>query len=239
MEKLKTYKKDMEYSYTFGPFPTMELVLSRPELVERVIMSENFTEKEKFEKIFKENNIFFSYEDKTIKRIGKRENIYVLGVFKKFNCKLDKDKNHLVLDNIRDMGNLGTIIRAMTAFDIENLALIGNTCDIFNPKVVRGSMGALFKIKFKFYEDYREYKEEFPKNKGYAFMLDDTAERLHNIEIQKPYSLIFGNEGSGLGEDYEKDGDIQKVIIEQSEKVDSLNLSIASSIGMYEFKMKG
>lgn len=239
MEKLKIYKKDIEYSYTFGPFPTMELVLARPELVERVIMSENFTEKEKFEKIFKEKNIFYSYEDKTIKRIGKRDNIYVLGVFKKFSDELEMGKNHLVLDNIRDMGNLGTIIRTMTAFDIENLALIGNTCDIFNPKVVRGSMGALFKIRFKFYENFGEYKKEFSTNSTYAFMLDESSKKLSEVKIEKPYSLIFGNEGSGLGEEYQKDKAINKVIIEQSEKVDSLNLSIASSIGMYEFKMKG
>lgn len=239
MEKLKIYKKDDEYSYTFGPFPTMELVLSRPEIVKRVIMSENFTEKEKFERIFKQKNIEYSYEDKTLKRIGKRDNIYVAGVFEKKSYGLEKNKNHIVLDNIRDMGNLGTIIRTMTAFNIENLALIGNTCDIYNPKVVRGSMGAIFKINFEFYNNYEEYKKDFPENNNYAFMLDSSAKNLYEVNVKSPYTLIFGNEGSGLGEDYEKNLGINKVIIEQSEKVDSLNLSIASSIAMYEFNMKG
>ena len=66
-----------------------------------------------------------------------------------------------------------------------------------------------------------------------AFLLNEESENLSDIEFKKPYSLIFGNEGSGLGKEYLK-SNINKVIIEQGKEVDSLNLTIAVGIGIYK-----
>ncbi len=230
MEKLKQYKKDYSYSYTLGPFPTFELVKNRYEIVERVILSKDFNELDKIIKLLEEKNIPYYFEPKTLERIGNKKKIYVAGVFKKYHEEI-QEGNHLVLDNISDMGNLGTIVRTMVAFNIRNLALIGNSCDIFNPKVVRGSMGALFGIRFEYFENIDEYLSKF-NNNNYAFMLEENSKNLSQTKIERPFSLIFGNEGSGLGGEYIRDN-IEKVIIEQSEDVDSLNLTIAVGIGMY------
>lgn len=235
MEKLKQYRKSLKYSYTLGPFPTFELIKNKPEVVEKVILSEEFTQLDKITKLLKENNIPYYFEPKTLERIGNKKKIYVAGVLKKYSQDIEFG-NHLVLDNISDMGNLGTIVRTMVAFNIRDLALIGNVCDIFNPKVIRGSMGALFKIRFEYFNSLEDYLKKCNNNK-YAFILEDDSKFISEIEIKEPYSLIFGNEGSGLGKEYYKDN-INKTIIEQSEDVDSLNLTIAVGIGMYTAERK-
>lgn len=132
------------------------------------------------------------------------------------------------------MGNLGTILRTMTGFGYKDVALIGNCCDIYNPKVVRGSMGSFFKINFENFSSLEEYRS-LHENEIYAFMLDDSAKLLKDVSFSKNYALAFGNEGSGLGEEYEA-FDINKVIIPQSGEVDSLNLTIAAAVAMYEAK---
>ncbi|HHX67139.1 MAG: RNA methyltransferase [Miniphocaeibacter sp.] len=235
MEKLKQYKKEFNYTYTLGPFPTFELINSRPEKVERVILSEKFNELDKIISLLNEKKIPFSFEPRTLERIGNKKNIYVAGVLKKYAENI-KEGNHLVLDNISDMGNLGTIIRTMVAFGLKDLVLIGNSCDIFNPKVIRGSMGALFKIRFEYFKTIEDYIKKF-NNKKYAFILDEDSKDILKTNIEKPYSLIFGNEGSGLGKEYYR-ADIDKIIIEQSSEVDSLNLPIAIGIGIYTIKNK-
>ena len=231
MEKIKQYKKDLSYSYTLGPFPTFELINSKPEIIEKIILSKEFNDLDKVIKLLEDKNIKYSFDSKVLERIGNKKNIYMAGVFEKFNSNI-VEGNHLVLDNISDMGNLGTIIRTMVAFNIKDLALIGNTCDIFNPKVIRGSMGSLFKIRFENFKTFDDYEKKFNNNK-YAFLLNEESENLSDIEFKKPYSLIFGNEGSGLGKEYLK-SNINKVIIEQGKEVDSLNLTIAVGIGIYK-----
>ena len=231
MEKIKQYKKDFNYSYSLGPFPTFELIKSKPEIIEKIILSKDFNELDKIIKLLEEKNINYSFDTKVLERIGNKKNIYVAGIFNKYDEKINEG-NHLVLDNISDMGNLGTIIRTMVAFNINDLAIIGNSCDIFNPKVIRGSMGSLFKIRFEKFKSFRDYEKRFNNNK-YAFLLDNSSVNLQEVEYKKPYSLIFGNEGSGLGMEYSKE-DINKIIIEQSKEVDSLNLTIAVGIGLYK-----
>lgn len=235
MRKYKKYSKKSDYSYTLGAFPTYELLESQTH-VEIVFIDEKFNEKEKLIDILEKKNINYEISSSTIKRISNKENTFVIGVFKKSSKDLIREKNHVVLHNISDMGNLGTIIRTMVAFSIYDLALIGNVCDIYNPKTIRASMGAFFKIRFKYYETMEEYIKEH-KNNLYLFMLSlDNNDSIYKKSIKTPYSLVMGNEGSGLPKDFEKYG--EKIFIPQSKDVDSLNLPIATSIGLYEFRRK-
>ena len=86
--------------------------------------------------------------DKLINKISGAENVYAVGVFQKYETQLSNEENHLMLVDPSDMGNLGTIIRTMIGFDYKNLALIKPAVDIFNPKVIRASMGSVFQINF-------------------------------------------------------------------------------------------
>lgn len=235
MRKYKKYSKKSDYSYTLGAFPTYELLESQTH-VEIVFIDEKFNEKEKLIDILEKKNINYEISSSTIKRISNKENTFVIGVFKKSSRDLIREKNHVVLHNISDMGNLGTIIRTMVAFSIYDLALIGNVCDIYNPKTIRASMGAFFKIRFKYYETMEEYIKEH-KNNLYLFMLSlDNNDSIYKKSIKTPYSLVMGNEGSGLPKDFKKYG--EKIFIPQSKDVDSLNLPIATAIGLYEFRRK-
>lgn len=235
MRKYKRYNKKSEYSYSLGAFPTFELLESDKE-VEAVFIDENYKDKEKLIDILNKKNIYYEISGKTIRRITNKEKTLVIGAFKKESKQVLKNKNHVVLHDISDMGNLGTIMRSMLAFSVKDLVLVGNVADYFNPKVIRASMGAFFKLRISHYETMEEYLKDH-KNKMYLFMLSlDEKDSIYHKKVKEPFALVMGNEGSGLPRGFEKYG--EKVFIPQSVDVDSLNLPIATSIGLYEFRRK-
>jgi TrmH family RNA methyltransferase len=96
-------------------------------------------------------------------------------------------------------------------------------------------MGAAFSLRIWEYDDFLEYRAAFPLRTLYPFMLDGARELDTAVKrIVTPYTLIVGNEGSGLPASFQKEG--LPVRIPHSEAIDSLNLSVAASIGMYAFK---
>ena len=244
MEPIKPYKNKSDYSYTLGAFPTFELINNRPEAVREVLVSPTFTDMEKLEKLCSSKNIVLKKDEKTINRLSDKENVYVVGVFDKYNEILKNGTNHLMLVNPSNMGNVGTIIRTATAFDITDIAIISPGVDVFNPKVVRGSMGAVFHTRIQYFESFEEYSEKYitgadSDRKSFSFMLDEKAEKLlpGSVPEVSKYTLIFGNEASGLPQEY---ADFTTpLMLPQSEMVDSLNLTIAAGIGMFLFKNSG
>lgn len=237
MQKFKKYSKKEDYSYTLGPFPTWELIENNKENIIVIFIDEKFNEKEKEKLVLKleAEGIYYEMASKAINRIANKENTYVVGVFKKSKNEIVKN-NHVILHNISDMGNLGSIIRSMLAFGYKDLALVGNVCDVYNPKVIRASMGSIFKIRISFFKNIEEYRTKFTNNL-YLFMLSNNEkDSIYRKKVIEPFSLVMGNEGSGLPEEFSKYG--EKTFIPQSNDVDSLNLTIATSIGLYEFRRK-
>ncbi|WP_300410473.1 TrmH family RNA methyltransferase [Lagierella sp.] len=232
MMRLKNYKKEFDYSYVLGPFPTLELVETRPEILKSVYISPDFNRLEETKKLLNGLGIPYEIDQKNLNRISTKKKEYMAGVFNKYKGKISPGKNHILLDNVSDMGNLGTIIRTMVGFGYKDLALVGNCCDIFNPKVIRGSMGAFFKINFEEFSTLDDYKA-IHDNKIYGFMLKEDSKNIKATKFEDDFTLAFGNEGRGLGEEYDN-ATISKVIIPQSEDVDSLNLTIAAAVAMYE-----
>ncbi len=239
--EVKPYKKDFEYSYTLGAFPTFELLDSMPETVIEVLVHSSFTDREKLEVVCKRKNIPVSENNKLISKLSDKENVYVIGLFKKFNNKLNENKPHLVLVNPSNMGNLGTIIRTACGFGIYDLAIIEPAADAFNPKTVRASMGSLFRINHESFPDFETYMKRFSCGPAFesgrqlfTFMLNGEKPLTVN-DCPKPslYSLVFGNEATGLPKVFLNYG--TSIIIPQTEYVDSLNLTIAAGIGMYMF----
>ncbi len=243
--EIKKYKKEAEYSYTLGAFPTLELVDAMPEKVIEIIVHSSFTDKELIEekcrKVFDDGRvgrpIRIRQDDKLIDKISDKENVYVAGIFEKYGCELKKDTRHIVLVNPSNMGNLGTIIRTACGFGYYDLAIIEPAADIFNPKTVRASMGSLFRIRHQKFESFAEYKRQYCDSSDralYPFMLDGSSSLK---DAPKPdsecFGLIFGNEATGLPHEFSEYG--CPVRIEQTEFVDSLNLTIAAGIGMYAF----
>jgi TrmH family RNA methyltransferase len=233
-QQVKPYKKDADYSYTLGAFPTFELIEAKPEVVRRVLIHSSFTDKDKLSSLCKKCNISLEINDNLIQKLSDKENCYVAGVFSKYSCRIDSDKPHIVLVNPSNMGNLGTILRTAVGFGIYNIAIILPGADIFNPKTVRSSMGALFRLNFAMYESFEDYRREFSSHEIYTFMLNgENTLTLDNCPKAELYSLVFGNEATGLDDSFLKVG--TSIMIPQSPYVDSLNLTIAVGVGAYVF----
>lgn len=233
-QQIKPYKKDADYSYTLGAFPTFELIGSRPKQVRKVLVDSGFTDLDKLKKVCADNGIPVESNDRLLSKLSDKENCYVAGIFDKYNCELEADQPHIVMVNPSNMGNLGTILRTATGFGIHNIAIILPGADIFHPKTVRSSMGALFKLNFHHYETFEQYQSRFSQHEIFTFMLNgEHTLNLRDCPKAELYSLVFGNEASGLDASYLKVG--TSIFIPQSPEVDSLNLTIAVGIGAYVF----
>ena len=232
--QIKPYKKDADYSYTLGAFPTYELIKARPEMVKRILVDTSFTDQEKLKKLCDEKGLPMEFNNKLIGKLSDKENCYVAGVFQKYEDKLSSDRPHIVLVNPSNMGNLGTILRTAVGFGIYDIAIILPSADLFHPKTVRSSMGALFRLNFHQYESFDEYRREFGKHEVFTFMLNgEKTLTLKDCPKAELFALVFGNEATGLDNSFLEVG--TSIFIPQSPDVDSLNLTIAVGIGAYTF----
>lgn len=231
--RLKRYRKNYNYSYTNGVFSTIELLDIHPEHVHRVIISSSGEGNEGIVKIRKrcnEYDIPIEANDKVIERISLKGKHLAIGVFSKYKSPIEPGRNHLVLVNPSDMGNIGTIARTMVGFGMFNLVLIRPAADCFDPRVIRASMGAVFHLNIEYFDRISDYQKTF-RNSLYLFKTGK-SKNIREINFNEPYSLVFGNESAGLPDDMEMTGDA--VFIPQTGKIDSLNLSVAAGIALYE-----
>ena len=237
MLKIEKYNKDRDYSFAFGAFPTFELIKNKSEQMICLLLHSKLKQTEDIKELIKlcnKKNIPIHNDDKVINKIVDKENCFVVGVFKKYSSNPQNGK-HLVLVNPSDMGNMGTILRSALGFGYENINIIKPCVDIFNPKVVRASMGALFSLNICFYETVEDYLKS-NKNKKYFFMLNG-KKVLGKFETPTDnYDIVFGNEASGLPEWLINED--ESVVIKHASKIDSLNLPISVGMAMYEFNRK-
>ena len=232
--KAGKYGKESEYSYAFGFFPVFELLKYRPGEVLRVVLSSKAKASggaEKLSGICAAKNIRISTDDKLLSRISPKENVFAAGIFRKYSSPIQKSGAQLVLNCPENAGNLGTIIRTMIGFNACDIALIRPAVDIFDPACVRASMGGLFQVNFSYFDSFEGYLREHPKRNIYLFMTSG-EKSVREAEFVKPCSLVFGSESSGLPEEFRKHG--RSVYIPQSDRIDSLNISVAAGIGLYE-----
>ena len=234
MEAIKPYKKSFDYSYTLGAFPTIELLKGHPEVVKGVYIHSTFTDKENIINICKQNKIPVLENDKLISKLSDKENCFVIGVFEKYESILDGNKSHIVLVNPSNMGNLGTIIRTAVGMGIYDIGLITPCADIYNPKTIRSSMGALFKLRYQHFDTFDQYRKQYDKHDVFTFMLNGSKTlEIQNCPKTDLFSLVFGNEATGLDDSFLDVG--TSIIIPQSPDVDSLNITIAVGIGAFVF----
>lgn len=237
MPALEAYKRELDYSYAPGVFPSMEALKKRPELVRRLLISSKGQESEGVQaltRIADARHIRVEVADKALSRISGKDNCFAAAVFEKRPDVLSPSGNHVVLHHISDAGNLGTILRTALGFGMRDIAVIRPAADVYDPHVVRASMGALFSLRIREYACFEAYRDAYPAQYCYPFMLDSSTP-LHTVIPQKqtPYALIFGNEGAGLPHGFSQMG--CPVRIPHSGEIDSLNLSVAAAIGMYAF----
>lgn len=237
MPPLEKYSRSLAYTYAPGLFPTLEALGKRPEQVLRVLVSTELSGKDglgQIESLCQQHAIRIETADKALSRISGKDNCYAAAVVKKQGAPLTHDARHLVLHCPSDKGNLGTILRSALGFGFCDIAVITPAADLYDPHVVRASMGAMFSLNVQEFDAFEFYRALYPRHALYPFMLDGSVtlkEAAKNIHF--PYALIMGNEGSGLPPSFQQEG--VPVRIPHSDAIDSLNLSIAASIGMYAF----
>ena len=115
----------------------------------------------------------------------------------------------MILENLQDPGNLGTIIRTAEGAGVDGIIMTSGTVDIYNPKVIRSTMGAMYRMKYAYTDNLKE-AAAFLKSRG-----------------------IIGNEGNGLTDEATALAD-RKIIIPMMGKLESLNAAVSGAVLMYE-----
>ncbi len=240
MPSLQPYDSSLDYSYAPGIFPSMECLLYRPGSVRRLLLHSGSAGREGVSRLIslaEACHVRVEEADRALSRVSGKENCWTAAVFAKFQDTLLPSVPHVVLHNPGDSGNVGTILRTSLGLGIEDIALVRPCVDVFDPRVVRASMGSLFRLRVHVYDSFEAYRAQFPSRPLYPFMLDASVPLGEIRDVPEAYSLIFGNEGSGLPAEFAALG--QPVRIESNDKVDSLNLGVAAAIGIYAFTRRG
>lgn len=170
--------------------------------------------------------------DNVLKYLSDLETPTVIGVCEKIEEK-ELGNKILILDDIQDPGNLGTIVRSAVAFNFDTIVLSSNTVDLYNSKVIRASQGMLFNIniiKRNLLDFIITLKKE--QYKIYATKVNG-GKSLKSVEISKKFAIIMGNEGAGVKEEILNLAD-QYLYIEMNSLCESLNVGVATSIILYE-----
>lgn len=174
--------------------------------------------------------------ESVMKKLSSLTNIpRVLGVAKKCVSK-DISGNILILDDIQDPGNLGTIIRSSVAFGIDTIVASSNTVDIYNPKVVRSTEGLIFKINYLVTDLSEFLKTNKDKYTIYTTNVNK-GKNIKDIIPKSPYAIIMGNEGKGVEPSIALFAD-ETLYIPISKACESLNVAIATSIILYEWNTR-
>lgn len=160
----------------------------------------------------------------------------VLAVIRKKNNEEIKTNEDLilVLDDIQDPGNLGTILRTADSVGLKQILVSKGTADAYNPKVVRSTMGAIFRVNVIECVDLKNILKEL-KNSNYKVMITSLKAKKTIYEVNyKKKIIVIGNESNGVSNDIQKISD-EQVIIPMLGKTESLNASVATGVILYEY----
>jgi len=158
----------------------------------------------------------------------------IIGVVNKFNNDLNLNhvKSVILLDDINDPGNLGTIIRTSAGLGVDLIVLSKDTVDLYNPKVIRATQGAIFSLPI-IKKDVLNFINELKKNNFYIYGTSlKGAIDLNEAQVKEKVGIVLGNEANGVKQEVLDQCDCL-VKINITDKVESLNVAIAGAIVTY------
>lgn len=225
-----------------------QMFICEGEKIAEIIIDSDFPVKEIFatEKWNYSNNKYpttiISYQElKKISTLKNPNNVLTIVPYLKSELKIEEIAGtvSLVLHDIRDPGNLGSIIRTADWFGIKNIICSKESVEIYNPKVIQSTMGAIFSVNV-FYTDLNNLFEKMKKYHGFQIVgTYMKGENVYQYHFPDKGFLVFGNESSGIGKELEKSID-QKIHIppysKTSKSSESLNISSALAIICSEFR---
>lgn len=230
--KQKKYRTEKNKYIAEGKKIVSEAIAYDRENIENIYASVSYAKKNILEK----NTIIL--DDEVFEYITEDKNPE--GALAIMNFPKEKEINYnanniVILDEIRDPGNMGTILRTLDAVGIKDVILTGDVVDPYMPKVVRSSMGSIFRLNIIF----GNLIDEIQTLKKYNYKIaaaDMEGENIYTLENNK-YALIFSNEANGLKENIIPIID-KKISIPMEGKAESLNVAVSLSVIIYEFFRK-
>lgn len=228
IKDLRKLKSEKEFLFLDNPKLIDEAISAKCEIY-KIIFEEG--KDEKFSHLKKYNFIIASKD--VFKSISSATTSQGVVAMVKFGQKTFKppSENFLVLDEVQDPGNVGTLIRSALAFGFQDIYLI-NSASPTNEKVVRSTMGALFKVNI-FEIDRKNFVNCFKDKNLFCGIMD--GKNVSSIKFPSPCGIVIGNEGNGVSREIQQI--CTGVSIPMNDGVESLNASVAGSILM--FKVKG
>ncbi|MDY0236786.1 MAG: RNA methyltransferase [Gudongella sp.] len=227
-----------------GTKPVREAIQEKTEII-NIFYSEKLFDREEGKTLFNEleheKNII-KLEDKLFQSISNMENsqgIFAVAKFKNLSFEDMKSREvYIYLDEIQDPGNMGTIIRSSDAFHMGGI-IIGKGCvDPFNPKVVRASMGSIFRVNLIFEEKANETFEKL-KQSGRRILVTslENSNDINQFSFYNNDIIVIGNEGKGVKKEILEIAN-SLIKIPMRGLAESLNAGIAASIVMYEISSR-
>ncbi len=209
------------------------------ERVEKVYVSETFYNKKKQEVNWEEFPLEI-LSDSVFKHVSDTQTpqgVLCIVKQKKYDVAklLDIQNPHfMVLDNLQDPGNLGTIVRTAEGAGVDAVFMSKDCVDIYNPKTIRSTMGSIYRVSTIYIEDTVKLLELFKEKgiKSYAAHLDG-KNSYDKEDYRTGTAILIGNEGNGLRDEVSNKADIW-VRIPMEGQVESLNAAIAASVLMFE-----
>jgi TrmH family RNA methyltransferase len=242
---LKSKARNKENKFIIEGYRILTLAVECSADIDYVFINEDFEKKEehkKFIALLEDKNIkIFKTTNKIFDELIDTKNSQgILAVVRYENKTLsknltDESKFVVVLDRIQDPGNMGTIIRTADAAGVDTIIALKGTVDIYNPKVVRSTMGSIFDMNI--INASQEEAIEILKSKNFEIVSSylNTDNFYDKIEYNNKVALVIGNEANGVNDDLIKNSDTL-VKIPIYGKAESLNAAISSAILMYEIK---
>ena len=211
------------------------------ERIEKVYASESFAKKNKefLEKLQAPVELLtdtvFAYVSDTKTPQG------ILAIVKRLNytmndlmqVKNQKAPHLVVLDNLQDPGNLGTIFRTAEAAGVTGILLSKDCVDVYNPKVIRSTMGAIFRVPFVIADSLPEVIFQLKQNGVSVYAGHLKGDVFYKQDYRDGSAFLIGNEGNGLTDEITALADY-KIKIPMKGKVESLNAAVSATILMYE-----
>ena len=240
--KLKEKKYRKEYNeYIIEGAKIVQEAIQEKAKIKQIIISENAINTDLMQNHLKEELQKIDYiqvPSKIFKLISEVEKPQgILAIIEKEKQEENIDVNQdiiLALDDLQDPGNLGTIIRTADSVGLKQILISKGTTEAYNPKVIRSTMGAIFRVKIIECENLKETLKKLQKN-NFKIMVTDlnTDKSIYDIKLQKKV-IIIGNEANGVSEEIKNIADT-RAIIPMFGKTESLNASIATGVILYEY----
>ena len=242
---LKSKNRNKELKFIIEGYRILTLAIECNAKIDYVFINEDFEKKQEhaeFLQILKSKNInTYKTTNKIFNELVDTESTQGILAVVKFNQRSieenlkDEHRFVLILDRIQDPGNMGTIIRTADAAGVDAIIALKGCVDIYNPKVIRSTMGSIFGMNIIHATQEEAVRILKLKNFDIVSSYLDTNNYYDKVEYNYKTALVIGNEANGINDELVSKSDVL-VKIPIYGKAESLNAAISSAILMYEIK---